>query len=127
VEVAGKTKVLVVDDEQTIANTLGWVLDKEGYKTRAAFSGEEAVEVAQTFAPDVLICDVFMPGINGLDAAIVIRDKHPSCKVLLVSGHVSISDLSQRAAEKGYDFHYLAKPVHPRELLEVLRTLLQEP
>jgi CheY-like chemotaxis protein len=127
VEVANRTKVLVVDDEQTIANTLSWVLDREGYETRTAYSGEEAIDAVQTFAPDILICDVFMEGISGLDAAIAIRDKYPSCKVLLVSGHVSISDLSQQAAEKGYDFHYLAKPVHPRALLEVLRTLLQEP
>ena len=126
-EVANRTKVLVVDDEQTIANTLSWVLDREGYETRTAYSGEEAIDAVQTFAPDILICDVFMEGISGLDAAIAIRDKYPSCKVLLVSGHVSISDLSQQAAEKGYDFHYLAKPVHPRALLEVLRTLLQEP
>jgi CheY-like chemotaxis protein len=125
-EAGGKTKVLVVDDEQTIANTLSWVLDREGYETRAAFSGEEAIEVAQTFAPDILICDVFMEGISGLDAAIEIRDKFPSCKVLLVSGHVSISDLSQQAVEKGYKFHYLAKPVHPRALLDFLRRLLQE-
>src|SRR5580698_7958976 len=120
-EAGGKTKVLVVDDEQTIANTLSWVLDREGYETRAAFSGEEAVEVAQTFAPDVLICDVFMPGISGLDAAVEIRGKYPTCEVLLVSGHVSIADLSQRAVEKGSRFQYLPKPVHPRVLLEVLR------
>jgi CheY-like chemotaxis protein len=126
-EAAGKTKVLVVDDEQTIANTLSWVLDSEGYETRAAFSGEEAVEVAQTFAPDILICDVFMEGISGLDAAIEICGKYPSCKALLVSGHVSIAELSQQAADKGYEFHYLAKPVHPRTLLEYLRRLLQEP
>jgi CheY-like chemotaxis protein len=126
-EIPGKTRILVVDDEQTIANTLSWVLDREGYETRAAFSGEEAIEAAQTFAPDVLICDVFMEGISGLDAAIEITGKYPSCKVLLVSGHVSISDLSQQAAEKGYLFHYLAKPVHPRNLLDFLRTLLQMP
>jgi CheY-like chemotaxis protein len=126
-EVAGKTKVLVVDDEQTIANTVSWVLDKEGYETRSAYSGEEAVEVARTFAPDVLICDFFMPGMSGLDAAIQIRDKYTHCKVLLVSGHIAIAELSQQAVEKGYKFHYLAKPVHPRILLEVLRTLMGEP
>lgn len=126
-EVGDKTKILVVDDEQTIANTLSWVLDREGYETRAAFSGEEAIEVAQTFAPDILICDVFMEGISGLDAGIKIREKYPSCKVLLVSGHISISDLSRQAADKGHEFHYLAKPVHPRTLLEYLRTLMQLP
>jgi CheY-like chemotaxis protein len=126
-EIAGKTKVLVVDDEQTIANTLSWVLDKEGYETRSAYSGESAVATAQTFAPDVLICDFFMEGMTGLEAAIQIRNRFPSCKVLLVSGHVSIAELSQQAEEKAYKFDYLAKPVHPRILLDVLRTLMHEP
>jgi CheY-like chemotaxis protein len=125
-EIAGKTRTLVVDDERTIANTLSWVLEKEGYETCAAYSGEQAVDVAQSFAPDVLICDVFLGGLSGLDAAIEIRAKYPFCKVLLVSGHVSLSDLSQQAAEKGHEFHYLAKPVHPRMLLETLRRLLQQ-
>ncbi len=126
-EIAGKKKVLVVDDEQTIANTLSWVLDKEGYNARAAYSGEEAVAVAETFVPDVLICDFFMQGMSGLDAAIQIRDQYPTCKVLLVSGHISMAELSQQAEEKAYKFDYLAKPVHPRILLEVLRTLVREP
>jgi DNA-binding NtrC family response regulator len=123
-EIAGKTRILVVDDERTIANTLSWVLEKEGYEAQAAYSGEEAVDVAQTFAPDLLICDVLMEGISGLDAAIEIRERYPSCKVLLVSGHVSIADLSDRAAEKEYKFHFLAKPVNPGILLEVLRRML---
>jgi CheY-like chemotaxis protein len=126
-ETAGKTRVLVVDDEQTIANTLSWVLDREGYETRKAYSGEEAVAVARAFAPDLLICDVIMPGISGLDAAIQIRDQHPLCKVLLVSGHISLAELSHQAADRGYDFAYLAKPVHPQLLLEELRRLVQEP
>ncbi len=126
-DVTGKTKVLVVDDEQTIANTLSWVLDREGFETRSAYSGEQAVAVAQSFAPDVLICDVFMEGMSGLDAAIHVRDQHPFCKVLLVSGHISIAELSQQAAEKGYRFDYLAKPVHPHILLQELRKVLQEP
>jgi CheY-like chemotaxis protein len=125
--VAGKTRILVVDDEQTIANTLSWVLNKEGYETRAAYNGEGAVSIAQVFAPDVLICDFFMDGMTGLDAAIQIRDKYPLCKVLLVSGHISMAELSQQAAEKSYEFEYLAKPVHPQTLLEELRKLLQEP
>jgi CheY-like chemotaxis protein len=125
-EIAGKAKVLVVDDEQTIANTLSWVLDKEGYETRAAYSGEGALEIARSFAPDILICDFFMAGMNGLDAAIRIVDTYPSCKVLLVSGHISIAHLAQQAAVSGYDFSYLAKPVHPRTLLDVLRELRPE-
>ena len=126
-ETEGKSKILVVDDEKTIAMTLSWVLDKQGYETRSAFSGEEAVTVARDFAPDVLICDVFMPGISGLDAAIHICDESPHCKVLLVSGHVSIPELSQQATDRGYKFAYLAKPVHPHTLLEELRRLLNEP
>lgn len=123
----GKPKVLVVDDEKTIAITLSWVLNSQGYETRTAFNGEEAVAVAHTFAPAVLICDVFMPGMSGLDAAIHICEESPHCKVLLVSGHVSIPDLSQQAADRGYKFAYLAKPVRPHILLEELRRLLNEP
>jgi len=126
-EVAGKAKVLVVDDEQTIANSLSWILEKEGYETRAAYSGEEAVEVAQAFAPGVLICDFFMQGMTGLEAAMHLRNQHPFCKVLLVTGHISIAELSQQAAAKGYDFDYLAKPVNPRVLLDLLRKLLRNP
>ena len=68
-----KPKVLVVDDERAIAYTLAIILNKSGFEATAVYAGEEAVQTAKTFRPDVLISDVIMPGLNGIDAAIAIR------------------------------------------------------
>jgi DNA-binding response OmpR family regulator len=122
-EIAGRARILVVDDERAIANSLSWVLDKEGFETRAAYSGEEAVQAAESFSPDILICDVLMAGISGIEAAARICEMIPSCKVLMISGHVSTLDSAENGAGKKHRFDFLAKPVHPRVLLEKLRVL----
>jgi DNA-binding response OmpR family regulator len=122
-EIAGKIKILVVDDERAIANSLGWVLNMEGFEIRTAYSGEDAVEIAQAFLPNVLICDVLMGGMSGIEAAKLICEKLPSCKVLLVSGHVPMENLLQLDGQLAFD--YLGKPAHPRVLLEKLRNILQ--
>lgn len=124
-EIASRTRILVVDDEQSVANSLSWVLDREGFETRAAYSGEEAIETADTFLPNALICDVLMEGISGIETAVQIRRKFPLCKVLVISGHVSPADLVAGDAVKDHLFDFLSKPVHPRVLLEKLRALLR--
>lgn len=123
-EIAGKRKILVVDDEQTIANSVSWVLNIEGFETRAAYSGEEAIQTAESFTPDALICDVLMAGLSGVETAEAIRAKFPKCKVLLISGHVSLADLIPGDPEGEHRFDFLPKPVHPRLLVERLRNLL---
>ncbi len=125
--IVDKTRILVVDDEHTIANSVTWVLDMEGFETRTAYSGEEAVALADSFLPDALICDVFMTGISGVETAMHICEKFPSCKVLLISGHVSLADLAQSDPRQAHQFAFLSKPAHPRVLLEKLRTLLHAP
>jgi CheY-like chemotaxis protein len=65
-----KTKIIVADDEQVIANSLAAILKQAGLDARAVYSGEMAVEMAQDFQPDKLISDVFMTGIRGIEAAI---------------------------------------------------------
>jgi DNA-binding response OmpR family regulator len=81
-----KPKVLVVDDERVIADTLAMILNQSGFDARAVYSGEKAVEMASTFAPDMLITDVIMADLNGIDAAIMIRAIVPKIKILLFSG-----------------------------------------
>lgn len=116
-----KVKVLVADDEHVIADTLAMILNHSGYDARAAYSGEEAVDVAESFQPNLLISDVVMGGINGIDAAIQIRIMLPTCRVLLFSGQAATTGLLEEARAKGYDFDLLAKPVHPGDLLAKLR------
>ena len=91
-----KTKVIVADDEEVIANTLVVILKQAGFDARAVYSGEMAVETAQSFQPDVLISDVFMTGITGIEAAIQVRSMLPSCQILLFSGQPTAADLARR-------------------------------
>lgn len=112
--------MLVVDDEQVIADTLVAILNQAGFDAYAVYSGIEAVAVAKSVNPALVISDVVMPGMNGIEAMILIRDILPSCKILLFSGNAGTSDLLASARARGYDFEIVAKPIHPKELIAKL-------
>ncbi len=116
-----KPKVLVVDDERVIADTLAIILNKAGFEASAVYTGTGAVERARSDRPDLIISDVIMPDMNGIEAAINIRAFLPGCKILLFSGQAATADLLESARAKGHDFEILAKPVHPQDLLAKLR------
>lgn len=117
-----KPKVLVADDERVIADTLAIILNQSGFEATAVYTGEKAVETARTLKPDMLISDVIMTDLNGIDAAIRIRELLPECKILLFSGQAATADLLDRARGQGHEFEILAKPVHPQDLLARLRS-----
>jgi CheY-like chemotaxis protein len=116
-----KPRVLVADDEQVIANTLAVILNQHGFEARAVYSGEEAIQALDSFQPDMLITDVIMTGITGIEAAIAARTRLPRCKVLLFSGQAATAGLLDKARLQGHEFEVLAKPVHPTDLLAKLR------
>jgi len=116
-----KPKVLVVDDERVIADTLATILGQNGFDAQAVYTGTAAVEHARAEKPDLIISDVIMPDMNGIEAAIAIRSFLPSCKILLFSGQAATADLLETARSQGYEFDILAKPVHPQDLLAKLR------
>ncbi len=116
-----KPRVLVVDDEHVIADTLAIILNRAGYDASAAYTGNEAVDLARSERPDLIISDVIMPDMNGIEAAIHIRGFLPSCKILLFSGQAATADLLENARARGFEFQILAKPVHPQDLLAKLR------
>jgi CheY-like chemotaxis protein len=116
-----KPRVLVVDDEQVIADTLAKILDLNGYDASAVYTGTAAVESARALQPDLIISDVIMPDMNGIEAAISIRGFLPHCKILLFSGQAATADLLENARSQGHEFEILAKPVHPSDLLAKLR------
>jgi DNA-binding response OmpR family regulator len=120
-DIKSKHKVLVADDERVIADTLAMILNQSGFEARAVYSGEKAVEMTSTFEPDMLISDVIMADLNGIDAAIRIRALRPGIKILLFSGQAATADLLEKARAQGYEFEILAKPVHPQDLLSRLR------
>jgi len=116
-----KPRVLVADDEKVIADTLAIILNQNGYDASAVYTGTAAVEKARATRPDLVISDVIMPDMNGIDAAIKIRALLPGCKILLFSGQAATADLLEDARKRGHEFEILAKPVHPSDLLQKLR------
>ena len=116
-----KPRVLVVDDERRIADTLAIILNQNGFDATAVYTGTEAVERARDTRPDLIISDVIMPDMNGIEAAIRIRQALPGCKILLFSGQAATADLLEKARAQGHEFEILAKPVHPQDLLTKLR------
>jgi CheY-like chemotaxis protein len=120
-EKQAKPKVLVADDERVIADTLAMILNQSGFEARAVYSGEQALELAPVFEPNMLISDVIMADLNGINTAIQIRTLLPRIKILLFSGQAATADLLEKARAQGYEFEILAKPVHPQDLLSKLR------
>jgi DNA-binding response OmpR family regulator len=116
-----RPRVLVVDDERVIADTLAMILNQSGFEARAAYTGEQALELTLEFRAEMVISDVIMAGLNGIDTAIKIREMLPGVKILLFSGQAATADLLERARAQGYEFEILAKPVHPQDLLAKLR------
>jgi CheY-like chemotaxis protein len=117
-----KPKVLVVDDDRVIADTLAVILGQSGYEAAAVYSGTAAVEHARAVQPDLIISDVIMPDMNGIEAAISIRQFLPKTKILLFSGQAATADLLENARKQGHEFEILAKPVHPADLLAKLKS-----
>lgn len=118
---AGSTlKVLIADDERVIADTLGMILRAKGYETQSVYSGETAVAAAKHMKPDILITDVVMGEMNGIEAANLIHGQWPDCRIILFSGTVTSYDLLRESNTDGQQFELLMKPIHPSALLEQL-------
>ena len=111
-------RVFVVDDERTIADTLAQILKGCGYQATAMYDGESALANCAVAPPDLIISDVIMPGISGIELAIEVRRLYPGCKLLLFSGMAATNDLLEAARLQGHEFEVLAKPIHPADLLE---------
>ena len=116
--------VLVVDDEKHIADTLALILASKGYGSQAAYDGTSALEMCRERTPDLIITDVVMPGMNGIEMAISIRREFAACRILLFSGQAATADMLEEARGRGHEFEILAKPAHPEQLLEKVKHLI---
>ena len=100
-------RIFVVDDEKCIADTLVAILRNSGYEALAFYDAQSALEQAESFSPELVISDVLMPGMNGVVMAILIRERHPTCKVLLFSGRAATAEFLEGFRRRGYDFELL--------------------
>jgi DNA-binding response OmpR family regulator len=113
-------RVLVVDDEKAISDSLALILTKSGFVARSAYSGEQAIELARSFEPELIITDVLMPGISGIEAVSEILAFLPTCKVIVFSGQANTIDVSRRHS---VSYEILPKPLPPNVLLEHIAKL----
>jgi CheY-like chemotaxis protein len=115
-------RILVVDDEVIIADTIVQILNRNGFIAEAAYSGEQAIEMAKRNCPELVLSDVLMPQVDGVEAAIQIRQLCPDTRIVLFSGQAATLEILSRARDRGYNFELLAKPIHPTQLIEHLRS-----
>ena len=111
--------ILIVDDEEDLASTLAERLELRGFQVTAVTSGAEALDVVSANRFSVLILDVKMPGIGGLELMTRIKQEQPDLPVILFTGHSSLAD-----AQKGIDegaFAYLQKPIKIDKLVETVK------
>jgi DNA-binding response OmpR family regulator len=110
-------RILIVDDERMIADTLSAIFRGAGYETYTAYNGRLGLDAARTLRPELVLSDVAMPEMDGVQMAMQIRRSQPKVRVLLLSGQSETSDLLRSARENGFDFELLQKPIHPEEIM----------
>jgi CheY-like chemotaxis protein len=118
---AAKRRVLIVDDNVDFADGMEMLLDHEGHEARVAHDGASAIEIARVFAPDVVLLDLGLPGMNGFETAQALRAIPEMRDVLLIaiSGYAQEED-RRRSEREGFSGH-LTKPVDPRQVLALLQ------
>lgn len=117
-------RVSVVDDEVLIASSFAMVLCNQGFDASFLTEPLQAIQAARYYAPDLLISEVSMPVLSGIELAIEVQKRCPSCKVLLLSGQPDITDLVMASRANGHTFEVLPKPIHPTDLLREIQSTL---
>jgi CheY-like chemotaxis protein len=113
-------RILVVEDEAVVLHTLELILKQHGYEVRGACNGAEALAIAGAFAPNILLCDINLPDMDGIRISLEIKQAAPDCRIVLLSGEITSTELLQEAEQQGHRFEVLAKPTEPQQLLRVL-------
>jgi CheY-like chemotaxis protein len=119
-----KPRVLVVDDEPAIVATVCAILEAYGFSPVGVTSGEEAIAKATDSCPDVLLCDVMMPGLNGFETGLQVKKVCPTCRLLFFTGYAEVPGLADDLKSNGHAFEVLGKPVRPAELVDKINAAL---
>ena len=110
--------VLVIEDEKILAESVCFYLERHGYATAKAPSGEEGLRRAEEASPDVAIVDIRLPGIDGLEVLQRLREVTPGTEVVMMTAHASVASAVEALRRGAFD--YLGKPVDLNELRVVV-------
>jgi len=119
---AGKSVILICDDDPVVHESLGLYLDSEGYDHISAYDGAQAIEMAETHHPDLMILDLMMPKMNGTDVCRTIRQTRSMPIIMLTAKGEEIDRIL--GLELGAD-DYIVKPFSPREVIARIRAVLR--
>jgi two-component system response regulator RegX3 len=111
---AGGRKILIVDDEPKVRQALAAYFTAKGFEVRMVADGQEALALADVFAPDVVLLDLLMPGMSGVELLKLFKQRHPAPKVIMVSA-ADHAHVAAGALQLGADA-YVCKPAHLPEL-----------
>ena len=114
-------RIYVVDDEKVIAETLALILSMKGHSALWFTDPLEAIRMVESCPPDLLISDVRMPQLSGIDLAVLVRSRFPHCNILLLSAHLDHLPASCSSTCPGLVL--LTKPVHPDAVLAAIYSL----
>lgn len=117
-------KILVVDDEKVVRVTLSDLLSKEGYEVESADSGKAAIEKTKVKKYDVVILDVILPDMNGIEILSNIKRRSPSTQVVIITGFGTIEDAVRAVKIGAYD--YVGKPFKKGEIQSLVKRVLEE-
>lgn len=117
------TKILIVDDEEVARISLSDILRLEGFTVQAAGSGEEAVSILEQEEFEVMLLDLRMPGMGGLDVLENVIDRLPDLQVIVMTAHGSMDSAIQALRFRVHD--YLLKPISPDQILSSIQTALE--
>jgi len=109
--------VLVVNKEPAIAETVLEILNKNGYAAIAAYDAEDALETALLIPPELVIAEVALPGLSGIEVAAALKKELPDCKILLLAGQAERADVHGTVKAAGLQVEVVERPVHATELL----------
>lgn len=118
-------RILIVDDEHLVTDTLSLIFGKKGFEVCRAYSTEQALELSRVFLPHLLLCDINMPGRDGLELITDITRELPSCRILVLTGSdASVSRVRDRSAGLENALSVMTKPCQPADLLREAGAML---
>lgn len=119
-----KTKVLVVDDEVEFASTLAERLQLRGYDTKSVYCAEDTFAAVKSEPPDVILLDLKMPGMSGIEILMTVRTFAPDIYVILLTGHMDVEKEIEGISLDLFD--YIMKPIDIKELIQKIEDAVRQ-
>lgn len=120
-----KPYLMVLDDDAAVRHTWTIIFRQQGYEVASVERGQDAIDSARNRAPDLLLADIRLPDMTGIEVARQVHKQAPDCRILLISGDGDSNEALQEARAMGTSFEVLPKPIAPPELIRRVAELLE--